>query len=373
MQHLSYYEILEISKTADGTEIKQAYRKMAKKWHPDKNPGDKQAEENFKFVNEAYQVLSDDKQRQIYDRYGKEGLQGGASRGGGGFSGFDDLGSIFEEMFGGGGRKGSRRNSGPKQKYNLDLGIEMTVDFKEAVFGCKKEVNFTYRDLCHTCEGTGAKNKKLKTCPQCGGQGQVYTRQGFMTFSQTCPVCNGEGSTIEEKCPDCKGKGFTDVKESVTIDIPAGIDNDNRLRVAGRGNIGFGKQRGDLYITFRVREDATFQRHGDDIYLEVPVFFTQAILGETIKIPSLDSELELQLSIGTRDKQQFTFRGKGVANVHGQGRGNLIAQVKLTYPKKLTDEQEKLLHKLSESFGIESKPHESAFESVFDRVKGWFS
>lgn len=379
MQNLSYYEILEVTKTADGAQIKSAYRKMAKKWHPDKNPGDPQAEENFKLVNEAYQVLSDSKQRQIYDAYGKEGLQGGMGGGrsggfgGGGFGGFDDLGSIFEEMFGMGGASGRSRSRGPQQKYNLDLATQITIDFKEAIFGCSKEIKYTYKDLCSDCEGTGAKDKKLKKCPQCGGEGQIYQRQGFMTFSQTCPVCRGEGQSIQEKCPKCKGDGFKNVTETVTVDIPAGIDNENRLRVPNRGNIGFGKQRGDLYITFSVKSDATFKRNGDDIYLEVPVFFTQAILGETITIPSLEEELELNLDVGTKDKQQFVFRNQGVPNVHGHGKGNLIAQIKLIYPKRLNEEQKSLLHKLNESFGVESKPHEDAFKSVFDRVKGWFS
>ncbi len=374
MQDLGYYEILEVDKQADASEIKKAYRKMAKKYHPDKNPGDKTAEENFKLVNEAYQVLSDDQKRRIYDQYGKAGLEGGMGGGGGGFGGFDDLGSIFEEMFSGFGGGGRRRGPrGPRQKYELDLGVEMTIDFKEAIFGTKKEVNYSYKTICESCDGTGAKDKKMKSCPQCHGQGQVYSRQGFMTFSQTCPACHGEGKTVEVKCPDCKGKGFNDNKTSVTVDIPAGIDNENRLRVAGKGNIGFGKQTGDLYITFYVKPDDTFVRHDDDIYLEVPVFFTQAIMGDTLKIPSLTDELELNLDVGTRDKQQFVFKGEGVSNVHGRGKGNLVAQVKLVYPKKLTGEQKTLLEKLNKSFGVESKPHESAFEAAFEKVKGWFS
>ena len=370
MEHLSYYEILEITKNADGSEIKQAYRRMAKTYHPDKNPGNKEAEERFKLINEAYQVLSDDEKRQIYDRYGKEALQGGGPRRSQG--GFDDLGSIFEEMFSGGFGGSRGRSRGPQQKYELDLNVDMVIEFKEAVFGCKKEVKYSFKTICESCEGTGAKDKKLKTCAQCNGQGQVYARQGFMTFSQTCPACRGEGKSVEVKCPDCKGSGYKENKTSVTIDVPAGIDTDNRLRVTGKGNIGFGARAGDLYVTFRVRNDETFIRQGDDIFIEVPVFFTQAILGDKIKIPSLTSELELALDTGTRDKQQFVFKNEGVTNVHGHGKGNLVAQVKLIYPKKLNDEQKKLLQKLNDSFGIDSKPHESAFESVFEKVKGWF-
>jgi len=375
MEELSYYEILEISKDADKSTIKKAYRTMAKKYHPDKNPGDKEAEHNFKLCNEAYQVLSDEQQRSIYDRYGKEGLQGGAGGGRGGFGGggFEDLGAVFEEMFGGfGGGRSSQRRRGPEEKYPLDLGLNMSISFKEAVFGCEKELDFKYKDACKTCKGTGAKDGKVKTCSQCGGQGQVYMKQGFMTFSQTCPACQGEGTQVADKCGDCKGQGFTEVKDSVTVKVPAGIDNENRLRVSGHGNRGKGGMRGDLYVTFYVEEDETFIRHGNDIYLEVPVFFTQAVLGETIKIPSLTGELELELTQGTKDKAQFNFRNEGVADVHGHGKGDLIAQVKLAYPSKLSDEQKELLEKLQESFGIESKPHESTFESVFDKVKSWF-
>ena len=374
MDELSYYEILEVSKSADKTEIKKAYRLMAKKYHPDKNQGDADAEHNFKLCNEAYQVLSDDQQRSVYDRYGKEGLQGGGGgRGGfGGGGGFDDLSSVFEEMFGGFGGGGGQRRRGPEEKYPLDLGLKMNISFKEAVFGCEKELDFKYKDSCGSCKGTGAKNGKVKTCSQCGGKGQVYMKQGFMTFSQTCPVCHGEGTQVAEKCGDCKGQGFTETKDTVTIKVPAGIDNENRLRVSGHGNKSKGGSRGDLYVTFSVEEDETFIRHGNDIYIQVPIFFTQAVLGETIKIPSLTGELDLKLTQGTKDKAQFNFRNEGVADVHGHGKGDLIAQITLVYPSSLTTEQKELLEKLQESFGIESKPHESTFESAFDKVKSWF-
>lgn len=373
MDELSYYEILEVTKNADKSTIKKAYRTMAKKYHPDKNPGDAEAEHNFKLCNEAYQVLSDEQQRGVYDRYGKEGLQGGGGRSRGGFgggSGFDDLSSVFEEMFGGG--NGRRQKRGDQDKFPLDLGLNMNISFKEAVFGCEKELDFKYKNSCGTCKGTGAKGGKLKTCSQCGGQGQVYVKQGFMTFSQTCPLCQGAGSEVADKCGDCKGQGFTEVKDTVTIKVPAGIDSENRLRVSAHGNKGKSGSRGDLYVTFQVEEDDTFIRHGNDIYLDVPVFFTQAVLGETIKIPSLTGELDLVLTAGTKDKAQFNFRNEGVADVHGHGKGDLVAQIRLAYPSSLNDEQKELLKELQESFGIESKPHESTFESVFDKVKGWF-
>jgi len=371
MEEMSYYEILEISRSAEKSEIKKAYRRMAKKYHPDANPDDPEAEHKFKLCNEAYQVLSDDEKRGIYDRYGKQGLEGMAGGGArGGFGGFDDLGEIFEEMFGGGRRQ--RRNPADADKYPLDLGIEMDLSFKEAVFGCDKEITFSYKEACATCNGTGAKDGKLATCQQCGGKGQVYMRQGFMTFSQTCPACHGAGTMPGEPCPDCEGLGFNEVEETITIKVPAGVDSDNRLRVSGKGNVGKRGDRGDLYVTFQVQPDETFQRHGNDIYVEVPVFFTQAILGETLTIPSLTGEVELHLDQGTRDKQQYRFRGEGVEDVHGHGKGSLIAQVRLVYPKKLNDTQRGLLEELQESFGIESKPHESVFESAFEKVKGWF-
>ncbi len=372
MQELSYYEILEVSQNADKSTIKKAYRKMAKKYHPDKNPGDEEAEHNFKLCNEAYQCLSDDSQRSIYDRYGKEGLQG---MGGGrsSSSGFDDLGSMFEEMFSGfGGGSRRRQNPADMEKYPLDMNIEMTISFNEAIFGVEKEIEFRYKDACKSCKGTGAKGGKLSTCSQCKGQGQVYMKQGFMTFSQTCPVCQGSGESASENCSDCRGGGYKEVKEKITIKVPKGIDDGNRLRVSGKGNIGKRGTRGDLYVTFDVQPDKHFQRNGNDVYIAIPVFFTQAVVGETISIPSLTGELELKLDVGTKDKQHFTFRGEGIDDVHGHGKGDLIAQVELIYPSSLNSEQKELLSKLQESFGIESKPHEGLLESAIDKMKGWF-
>ncbi len=374
MEDLSYYEILEVSQNADKTTIKKAYRAMAKKYHPDKNPGDQEAEHKFKLCNEAYQCLSDEQQKSIYDRYGKEGLAG---MGGGGSrrssAGFDDLGSMFEEMFNGfGGGSGRRQNPADREKYSLDMNVDMRISFDEAIFGCEKEVTFKYKKACTDCKGTGAKNGKLSTCKQCGGQGQVAVQQGFMTFAQTCPACQGSGSAPTDKCKSCKGRGYNEVKESVTVKIPAGIDTGNRLRVSGKGNIGKKGSRGDLYVTFEVQQDKHFIRDDNDVYIEIPVFFTQAITGETITIPSLRGELELKLEVGTRDKQRFTFRGEGIEDVHGHGKGNLIAVIDLQYPSSINDEQKDLIYKLQESFGIESKPHEGVLESAIDKMKSWF-
>ncbi|MEA2098504.1 MAG: molecular chaperone DnaJ [Campylobacterota bacterium] len=375
MEKLSYYEILEVSQNADKSTIKKAYRAMAKKYHPDKNPGDEQAEHKFKLCNEAYQCLSDEQQKSVYDRYGKEGLQGmgGGSRRSSG--GFDDLGSMFEDMFSGFGGGGSRRRQNPAdmEKYPLDMNIDMHISFNEAIFGCEKEVEFKYKKSCNDCKGTGAKNGKLSTCKQCDGQGQVYMKQGFMTFSQTCPVCNGVGSAPAQPCGSCKGNGYKEAKDKVTIKVPAGIDSDNRLRVSGKGNIGKRGTRGDLYVTFGVQADKHFQRDGNDVYIAIPVFFTQAVAGDTLTIPSLTGELELKLNVGTKDKQHFTFRGEGIADVHGHGKGDLIAQVDITYPRSLNSEQNELLQKLQDSFNIEeAKPHESVLDSAIDKMKGWF-
>jgi len=349
---------------------------LAKQFHPDKNPGDEEAEHKFKLCNEAYQCLSDEKQKSIYDRYGKEGLQGMGGGGGRSSGGFDDLGSMFEEMFsgfGGGGGRSRRQNPEDMEKYPLDMNVDMYLTFNEAIFGCEKDIEFTYKKACKPCKGTGAKNGKLSTCSQCKGQGQVYMKQGFMTFSQTCPACNGAGSAPSDPCNSCRGNGFEETRDTVTIKVPKGIDEGNRLRVSGKGNISKRGSRGDLYVTFTVKPDKHFQREGNDVYIAIPVFFTQAVSGETLTIPSLTGELELKLDVGTKDKQHFTFRGEGIEDVHGHGKGNLIAQVNITYPKKLNDEQKELLTKLQDSFGIESKPHEGVLDSAIDKMKNWFS
>lgn len=377
MTELDYYEVLEVNKDASGTELKKAYRKLAMKYHPDRNPDDKEAEDKFKVVNEAYQVLSDDEKRAIYDRYGKAGLEGqGGSRGGFGGSNMDDIMDMFNSMFGGSGggfgRGFGQTRRDPSQKYALDFEIELPLAFHEAVFGCEKKIDIRYKTPCSDCKGTGAKNAKLETCDYCQGQGQVLMRQGPMQFAQTCPKCHGQGQSIKEECGSCNGKGYHIEDDTVTVNIPAGVDSGNRLRAQGYGNEGKNGQRGDLYLTFLVEEDENFIRNGNDIYIEVPVFFTQAILGETISIPALDGELELELKQSTKDKEQFVFDGEGVADVHGGRKGRLIAQVQMILPKKINEEQKELLEKLQESYGVESRPHKSTFDSAFDRVKNWF-
>ena len=366
-----YYEILEISKDADGETIKKAYRKMALKYHPDRNQGNKEAEDRFKQINEAYQILSDPEKRSIYDRHGKAGLEG---RGFGGFSNqsFDDLSAIFESVFGAGFGFGSRRGAKKQRKYSLDIEEEVRLEFNEAIFGCKKDIKYSYKSPCKACDGTGSEDKKTTTCPDCNGSGQAMYRQGFMTFSQTCQRCNGTGQIITKHCKTCYGKGYEELKDKITIDIPEGIDDGNRIRVNAKGNIDQDKSRGDLYVYVHVKEDEHFIRDGINIYIEVPVFFTQAVLGESITIPTLRAQKELKLPIGATDKQQFVFKNEGVKDVHSSKVGNLVAQISIKYPKKLNDEQKELLSKLQSSFGVESAPHESKFESVFDKMKNWF-
>ncbi len=373
MTEIDYYEILQVNKNCDGAELKKSYRKLAMKYHPDRNPDNKEAEEKFKLVNEAYQVLSDEDKRSIYDRYGKAGLEGRGMGGFGGSANMDDIMDIFNSMFGGGfGGFGGSSRSQNSSKYPLDFEVKYTLEFHEAVFGCEKEIEISYKSACESCDGTGAKDGKLTTCQTCKGHGQVVMKQGFMTFAQTCPACHGEGKIAQDKCPSCSGKGYETQKEKVTIKVPAGIDNGNRLRIKGHGNMAKNGQRGDLYVTFMVKDDENFIRNGNDIYIEVPIFFTQAILGERVTIPSLSGELELELKKGTADKEQFVFQNEGVADVHSGRKGRLIAQVHIVFPTSLSDEQKRMLEELQNSFGIESKPHKTIFENCFERVKDWF-
>lgn len=375
MESFDYYEILEIERTGDKEIIKKAYRKMALKYHPDRNPDDKAAEEKFKQINEAYEVLSDDNKRAIYDKYGKDGLE----QQGFGFSGtdfssiFDDLGSIFGQAFGfGSGRSGTRSRS--DEKYSPDFVDRLDLTFKEAVFGCKKKVSTHYKKSCKACNGSGSEGGKVEQCKECGGRGQVFSRHGIMAIGQTCPKCRGEGQVITNPCKECKGEGFRIEKQDFDIDVPAGVDDEMRLRASGKGNELKNGRRGDLYLVIYVKEDEHFLRHGSDIYIEVPVFFTQIILGAKIPIPSLRGEnLELNLPPNTKDKEQFMFAGEGIKEVNSSRKGRLIAQVKITYPTSLNAEQKELVEKLHSSFGIASEPYSNVFEEAINKIKGWFS
>lgn len=368
LESLDYYEMLGVSRTSDKETIKKAYKKLALKYHPDRNLGNKEAEEKFKLISEAYSVLSDDQKRQIYDRYGKEGLEGR------GMGGFGDLGDIFADLFGQDSIFSNAFGFGKRQKQSKipkDLLVPLELSFKEAVFGCKKTIKLDYKALCKDCAGSGAKSGKLETCPGCKGRGQSFVQQGFMTLASTCSMCQGSGEIVKEKCAGCKGEGFILQKEEFDLEVPEGIDAQNRIRVARRGNEYQKGVRGDLYLEAVVEEDEHFVRQGSDIYIEVPVFFTSIPLGSKIMVPSLKKELELQIPPNTADRAPFVFKNEGVRDINTGRHGNLIAVVKIVYPQKLEDKQKELLVKLHESFGYESEPYKNAFEVCFDKVKHW--
>ena len=358
---MDYYEILGVSKTASKIEIKKAYRKLAMKYHPDKNPGDKEAEEKFKLINEAYQVLSDDEKRAIYDRYGKEGLEGRGYRPQNDFS---DIFDMFNDIFGGFGFE--EEDDTP---YDLDKAIEVTLEFEEAAYGISKEIEIEYFALCPKCQGSGAKTKE--TCPTCKGQGRVIISNGFMRIAQNCPNCNGKGYIIKEKCDECSGRGFILKKEKIHIDIPAGVDSGMRMRIPRKGNEGK-RGRGDLYLVFNVKPSKIFKRKGNNLIVEVPVFFTSAILGDSVKIPTLEGEKEIEIKPFTKEKTQIMFKGLGLPDPNTGYKGDLYAILQIVYPNKLTPEQKELLEKLHKSFGKEVKEHKSILEEAIEKVKSWF-
>jgi molecular chaperone DnaJ len=357
-----YYEVLGLSKGASDDEIKKAYRKMAKQYHPDLHPGDAEAEKCFKEVNEAYEILSDADKKARYDQYGHAGVDpnmgagGGFGGFGGGFSGdFGDLGDIFSSFFGGGGTSQARRN-GPTR--GEDLEAQITISFEEAVFGCKKEVTYNRVEKCEDCKGSGAAaGTTPETCPQCNGQGQVrVTQQTFMGVMQTtkaCPNCRGTGKFIKTPCQNCRGTGMVRLRKKLEVTIPAGIDDGQQIRLAGQGSEGRnGGPAGNLYITVRVRPHAFFERDGLNVYCNVPISFTEAALGAEIDVPVLEGgTTEYKIPAGTQTDTMFTLRGKGIRQVNGRGVGDLIFRTVVETPKNLTSEQKELLRKLDESFG----------------------
>ncbi len=359
---LDYYEILGVSRTATKVEIKKAYRKLAMKYHPDRNPGDKEAEEKFKLINEAYQVLSDDEKRAIYDKFGKEGLEGRGYRPSGDFS---DIFDMFNDIFGGFGFE-ENYNDTP---YDLDKAVEITLEFEEAAYGVSKTIKNQYLSLCPKCNGTGAKTKE--TCPTCKGHGRIIVGNGFIKMSQPCPNCEGKGYIIKEKCDECHGRGYILKEEELHIDIPAGVDSGMRMRIPGKGNEGK-RGRGDLYLVFKVKPSKIFKRKGNNLIVEIPVFFTSAILGDKIKIPTLEGEKEIEIKPNTKDKTQIMLKGLGLPDPNTGYKGDLYAIINIVYPKKMTNEQKELLEKLHESFTGEIKEHKSILEEAIDKVKSWF-
>ena len=351
MDKPDYYELLGVSRDADERTIKKAYRKMAMKYHPDRNPGDTEAEDQFKLASEAYEVLRDPEKRRLYDQFGHAGL-GGA---GAGFSDLNDIfshfGDLFGDLFGGGGRGGRRRGParGPDMRYDLEL------EFEEAVFGAKRTIEVPRHCACPTCEGSGAQpGTQPVTCPNCGGRGQVYHQQGFFTLTTTCPRCRGQGQTIETPCDDCEGSGRERTVREVTVRIPAGVDNGTRLRLRGEGEMGpsRGSTPGDLYVFLGVKPHPIFQRNEFDLHMPLGISFVEAALGARLTIPTLEEEQVITLDPGAQPGQELILRGAGVPRIHGDGRGDLIVHLRVHIPTSLDDTQIELLRKFADHSGI---------------------
>lgn len=362
-----YYEVLGIAQGASDQEIKSAYRKMAVRYHPDKNPGDKNAEEKFKEAAEAYSVLSDADKRARYDRYGHAGMQGG-------FSGFDpatfgDFGDILGDFFGFGDIFGSRRRGGPER--GSDLRYDLKISFREAAFGLKTKIKIPRQDTCGVCEGRGtAKGKSPVVCSGCHGTGQVRFQQGFFSISRTCGQCNGAGKIIRDPCETCHGRGRVRKEKVLEVKIPAGVDNGARLRIQGEGEAGAqGGPHGDLYVVIFVEEHPFFQRQGNNIYCQVPIGITQAVLGSEITVPTLDGEDKLKIPEGTQSGSVFRLRNKGIVSLGERGRGDQFVTVMVAIPTKLTKEQRHLFEALART----SKDEEDSQErNIFDKVKDIF-
>ena len=375
-----YYEVLGVPKDADEAALKKAYRVLAKKYHPDANPGDKEAEAKFKEASEAYSVLSDPEKRRKYDQFGHAAFEGGAG-GAGGYGGFDfngaDMGDIFGDIFGdffGGGRSAYGRSSnGPMRGANLRTGVRIT--FEEAIFGCEKEIELTLKDECPKCHGTGAKpGTSPVTCPKCNGKGKiVYTQQSFfgqVQNVQTCPDCRGTGKIVKEKCPDCYGTGYISSKKKIQVKIPAGIDNGQSIRIAGKGEPGTnGGERGDLLVEVTVSRSPVFMRQETAIFSTVPISFATAALGGPIKIKTVDGEVEYEVKPGTQTDTNVRLRGKGVPSLRNKNiRGDHYVTLVVTVPEKLNEEQKEALKRFDDAMkGI--APEEGKKKGFFSKLK----
>ena len=374
-----YYEVLGVSKSASDSELKSAYRKLAKKYHPDMNPGDKEAEAKFKEASEAYSVLSDPDKRRQYDQFGHAAFEGGA---GGGAGGFDfngmDMGDIFGDIFGdffGGGRSRAQ-NNGPMKGQNLHHTIRIT--FEEACFGPEKELDLPLQDECESCHGTGAKaGTTPETCSKCGGKGQVvYTQQslfGMVRNVQTCPDCRGTGKIIRDKCPDCHGSGYITRKRKISVTVPAGIDNGQSIRIREKGDPGVnGGPRGDLLVEVAVSRHPIFQRQGIDIYSSAPITFAQAALGGDVRIKTVDGEVEYTVKPGTQTDTRIRLRGKGVPSLRNKSiRGDQYVTLVVQVPTKMNGEQRELLKKFDEAMYGKPEEKEENGETT-EKKKGRF-
>ncbi|MCK6375020.1 MAG: molecular chaperone DnaJ [Zoogloea sp.] len=369
------YEVLGVNRDASEDELKKAYRKLAMKYHPDRNPDNKEAEEKFKEVKEAYEILTDANKRAAYDRYGHDGInpQMGGGGGGQGFDGFADaFGDIFGDIFGGGGGGGRGRSNvyrGADLRYNLEITLE------EAARGADKTIRIPAQEECGTCHGSGAKpGTQPKTCPTCGGAGQVRIQQGFFSIQQTCPKCHGSGRIIPEPCTTCGGAGRVKRQKTLEVKIPAGIDDGMRLRHGGQGEPGVnGGPAGDLYVEIHIKQHPVFQRDGDDLHCEMPISFTTAALGGEIEIPTLDGAANIRIPAETQSAKVFRLRGKGIRNVRTHAPGDLMVHVIVETPVKLTDRQKELLREFGEIASSNAERHNPKAKSWMDKVKDFFS
>jgi len=372
---IDFYEVLGVSRDASDQELKTAYRRLAMQYHPDRNPGDHAAEEKFKECSEAYQVLSDAEKRAAYDRYGHAAFSGGGP-GAGGFGGSpfgaQDLGDIFGDLFGemfnmgGGGRQASRVQRGRDLRYDL------SIEFEEAVFGVEKEIKIRRSEACAECKGTGAaKGKGPVTCTQCGGRGQQRFQQGFFSVARTCSVCGGTGTLIVDPCKVCHGETRVEREHKILVKVPAGVEQDTRIRYQGEGEAGrFGGPAGDLYVVLDVKEHKFFERDGDDLHCVMSISFPQAALGTEVEVPTLEGPEPLRIPEGTQSGREFRLRGKGVPHLNSRGKGDLIVRIDVQTPTKLTKQQKDLLRQLSETMQVENEPQSSG---VFEKVKEIFS
>ena len=378
-----YYEVLGVSKDADEATLKKAYRQVAKKYHPDMNPGDAEAEKKFKEASEAYAVLSDPEKRRQYDQFGHAAFDGSAGAGGG-YGGFDfngaDFGDIFGDIFGdlfGGGRRGGRANQGPMKGMNIRKSVRIT--FEEAVFGCEKELDVVLKDPCPKCNGTGAKpGTSPETCPKCGGKGQVvYTQQSFfgtVQNVQTCPDCQGTGKIIKEKCPDCGGTGYVASKKKISVSIPAGIDNGQSVRIREKGEPGVnGGPRGDLLVEVVVSRHPIFQRQDMHIFSTVPITFAQAALGADIRIPTVDGDVIYNVKPGTKTDTKVRLKGKGVPSLRNpQARGDHYVTLEIQTPERLSSEAKEALRRFDELTGNTLHEHDETTGKVEKKKKKGF-
>ena len=371
MYKRDYYEVLGVSRDAGDTEIKQAYRKLALKYHPDRNPGDKEAEENFKEAAEAYEVLRDREKRQIYDQFGHEGLEG---RGFSGFSGFEDIfasfGDIFEDFFGFGTRMGrrSRARQGRSLRYDLELTLE------DAFHGKEEEVVFDRLETCDTCKGSGlSPGSEPQICATCQGRGQVIRSQGFFQISTTCPACHGDGQIISDPCRDCGGKGKTRVERSINVKIPSGVDTGSQLRLRGEGEPGeYGGPPGDLFVIIHLKEHEFFTREEDNLICQVPISFVQAALGDTLMIPLLgeDEGHELHIRQGTQPGDVLKIPGKGMPSLRGyHGKGDIYVKIVVKVPEKLDQHQRELLEAFAQTEGLTVSNKKKKGKNLWEKLK----